>query len=297
MPPLPKVTVIIPTYNRWPHVCDAIDSVLAQSYQNTQCLVVDDASSDSSFEKLKNKYKDKIIIIKNKKNMDKSASRNQGILSYHSDFICFLDSDDLLTEDSVKLRLNIFLEDSSFTGVAYGLDTNKSNLLNQKQKDDTLTIEEYIYNYKWLDTNSFLIMRKTIMDVGMFNPNLTNREDIELFIRLLFQLEFRFCGGIVSQVREVDTKRARNNYAKIIAQGNNLSKALLANQDISHSLESTIAKIKQDEYNEMLRAYYYSKRYTEFRSFFKDGLRQGLLRQNIKTYKRYILSYLKGILT
>jgi len=101
----PKITVIIPTYNRWPYVCQAIDSVLKQSYLNAECLVVDDASTDGSYEKLRNKYGERIVLLRNEENKERSYSRNRGVIECNADFICFLDSDDILTQNSIEQRL------------------------------------------------------------------------------------------------------------------------------------------------------------------------------------------------
>ena len=100
----PKVAVIIPTYNRWPHVCDAIDSVLGQSYKRTECIVIDDASSDHSSRLIQEKYGHSVSVIANPRNKEKSYCRNLGVKSCEARFVCFLDSDDILTQNSVRVE-------------------------------------------------------------------------------------------------------------------------------------------------------------------------------------------------
>jgi len=116
----PKVAVIIPTYNRWPHVGDAIDSVLGQSYKRMECIVVDDASSDDSSRRIQEKYGDSVIVISNPENMEKSFCRNLGVKPCDAKYVCFLDSDDLLTEDSVRKDLKLFRRRSLLTGFPMG---------------------------------------------------------------------------------------------------------------------------------------------------------------------------------
>ena len=96
------VSVIIFCYNRWPKIREAVDSVLMQG--NALPIVVDDASTDGSAEKLREAYGDKIQLLVQDVNQEKSAARNKGIHAADSEFICFLDSDDVLLEDSVKNR-------------------------------------------------------------------------------------------------------------------------------------------------------------------------------------------------
>ena len=93
----PAVSVIIPVYNRYPVVCRAIDSVLTQTYPNVQCIVIDDASTDNTYRNLKNKYGKKIELYRNDQNSEKSASRNRAIKEACTDYVCFLDSDDIFT--------------------------------------------------------------------------------------------------------------------------------------------------------------------------------------------------------
>ena len=76
---LPLVSVVIPVYNRENTVAAAIDSVLDQTYENIEIIVVNDASTDNTENVLFDKYKDKIKYFKNEKNMGVSFSRNKGI--------------------------------------------------------------------------------------------------------------------------------------------------------------------------------------------------------------------------
>jgi len=90
----PKVAVIIPTYNRYPVICRAIDSVFIQSYSNIDCLV----TTDNTAQLLKDKYSSSIYIYRNKSNKEKAYSRNRGVKETDAEYICFLDSDDTLTK-------------------------------------------------------------------------------------------------------------------------------------------------------------------------------------------------------
>src|SRR5690606_10131644 len=85
-----SVTVVIPTFNRWPQVCTAIDSVLQQSYPATRCMVVDDGSSDDTVQRLEEKYGAAIDLVKNPVNRGQSFCKNLGASSATSDFVCFL---------------------------------------------------------------------------------------------------------------------------------------------------------------------------------------------------------------
>jgi glycosyltransferase involved in cell wall biosynthesis len=89
---MPAASVIIPTYNRANVISFAIDSVLSQSFQNYEIIVIDDGSIDSTFEAVK-AYGNKVRYIR-QGNMGVSAARNTGIRNAQSQWVAFLDSDD-----------------------------------------------------------------------------------------------------------------------------------------------------------------------------------------------------------
>lgn len=101
------VSVIIPTYNRWPMVGEAIDSVLAQSYGELELIVVDDGSRDETAEKL-TKYGPAVRVISQPRR-GVAAARNLGVSQSTARYIAFLDSDDLWKPKKIEAQVN-FME-------------------------------------------------------------------------------------------------------------------------------------------------------------------------------------------
>jgi glycosyltransferase involved in cell wall biosynthesis len=89
---LPVVSVIIPTYNRWPMVAEAVESVLEQAYSFFEIIVVDDGSTDGTRGRLK-KYGSSVVIISRQRS-GVAASRNYGVSIAQGLYVAFLDSDD-----------------------------------------------------------------------------------------------------------------------------------------------------------------------------------------------------------
>src|ERR1039457_5929793 len=87
------VSVIMPTYNRGYVVGEAIESILNQTYDNIEVVVVDDGSTDNTQEKLK-EYGDRIRVVY-QRNSGPAAARNRGIRAARGEIIAFLDSDDV----------------------------------------------------------------------------------------------------------------------------------------------------------------------------------------------------------
>ena len=100
----PLVSIIIPTYNNGPVVCDAIDCSLRQTYENREIIVVDDGSTDHTEQLLERKYKDRITYVR-QDNKGPGSARNTGIRYASGKYLQFLDADDLL--DPHKLSIQI----------------------------------------------------------------------------------------------------------------------------------------------------------------------------------------------
>mgnify|MGYP000571276628 CR=1 FL=1 len=102
-----KISAIIPLYNQKEFISQAVESLLKQSYKNVEIIVVNDGSTDNPFSELK-KYREDILLI-NQDNKGLSAARNTGIKHAKGDYIQFLDADDFLHPDKLKLQLDFMM--------------------------------------------------------------------------------------------------------------------------------------------------------------------------------------------
>lgn len=102
------VSILIPAYNRAQYIETAIESALSQSYKNIEVIIYDDGSTDNTINVL-SKYEGnkKIIIIKNNNNKGVGYARNKLLANASGDYLCWLDSDDIMHKD----RINILLEE------------------------------------------------------------------------------------------------------------------------------------------------------------------------------------------
>lgn len=111
----PLVSVIIPTYNRSALLCEAIDSVLAQSYRNTEIIVIDDGSIDDTTAAVQ-KYGDRIRYTR-RPNAGVNVARNLGLKQARGEFVALLDSDDLWAPYKLELQVALlrYFNDVGFT--------------------------------------------------------------------------------------------------------------------------------------------------------------------------------------
>ena len=98
----PLVSVVIPVYGVERYIKEALDSVIAQTYNNLEIIVVDDQSPDNSIEIVQNSYTDSRIRIIQQKNRGLAGARNTGIRNANGSYIAFLDSDDFWQANKIE---------------------------------------------------------------------------------------------------------------------------------------------------------------------------------------------------
>jgi len=115
----PAVTVVIPTFNRASTVVRAIRSVLGQTCQDWEIIVVDDASTDGTEQAVRGLSDDRIRYIRHDRNRGGGAARNTGISHARGEYVAFLDSDDEWLPEKLEKELEIFRNSASEVGLVY----------------------------------------------------------------------------------------------------------------------------------------------------------------------------------
>ena len=101
----PRVSVVMPVYNRAAYVAEAIESVLAKTDRRTKIVVVDDGSTDESIDVVQ-RFADGQIRVVRQENLGIGAARNRGLAVVTGDAVAFIDSDDLLEREKLALQLD-----------------------------------------------------------------------------------------------------------------------------------------------------------------------------------------------
>ena len=190
----PTVSVIIPTYNRAHLVGRAIQSVLNQTYQDFELIVVDDGSTDNTDEVIKEfQQKDnRIIYLKHDRNKGGSAARNTGIKASKGEYIAFQDSDDEWLSDKLKKQVIVFFNLSPEVGIIY---TDMWRINKRKRKiyfysphimpEDKIVYKQALdYGVANIGIGTSLIRKEVFEKVGFFDENFPRFIDLEFFIRL-----------------------------------------------------------------------------------------------------------------
>jgi glycosyltransferase involved in cell wall biosynthesis len=181
-----KVSVIIPTYNRLPMVKEAVDSVLAQNFEDFELIVVDDGSTDGTAEEIK-RYGGRVRLLQVPQNRGVSVARNRGILKARGKYIAFLDSDDLWVKGKLKTQV-AFMEDNPQYPLCYTDEIwiRRGKRVNPKLRHAKYSgwIFEKCLPLCIISPSSALIKRTLFSKVGLFDEALPVCEDYDLWLRI-----------------------------------------------------------------------------------------------------------------
>ncbi len=180
---MPKVSVIIPTYNRAKNLIQSIDSVMNQTYQDLEIIIVDDGSTDNTKEVL-SKYDGKVRYFY-QENRGVSAARNIGIKESRGEFIAFLDSDDSWLGNKLEQQMKLFQYDPSVSlQYSYARYLDKANNIEFiRPKNVSKSFKDFLYEDTVLPTSSVVLKKSVLEEVGMFDEGLPGIEDYDLWLR------------------------------------------------------------------------------------------------------------------
>ncbi|MGA1840026.1 MAG: glycosyltransferase family 2 protein [bacterium] len=183
---LPKVSIILPTYNGADYIHESIGSCLNQTYKNLELIIVDDGSTDGT-DKIVNDYKDnRINVIKNKNNKGLPNALNIGFSQASGDFLTWTSDDNMYDKEAIEKMLHFLIEKKcSFVYCNYYkfTDPESRSIVNLPEK-------------VCLETGNmigpcFMYSRKVMESIGEYDPVTELAEDYDFWIRVakVFSME------------------------------------------------------------------------------------------------------------
>lgn len=288
------VSVVIPTYNRRNLVDEAIESVLRQKYSLLEVIVVDDGSTDETVPFLTEKYGRDVEIVRcDHKGV--SYARNLGIKKSSGDYVCFLDSDDLLPNSSIGDRVNI-LRDLNKVSIFYSARINFGkgfvDNLNLGSFPSGNVISDYISNSELIPLGGLMISKFCLDNVGGFNENLSHYEDKEFMLRLMSKFSFVFSGKVGYFVRNIASNRLRNDHQSFLKEGTVFLDYVF--KDACDEVLKNKSELMGDHFLELARSAWILGKGDLFRNYYKMArVESGNNKFNLKFWRRYLLSFLK----
>jgi glycosyltransferase involved in cell wall biosynthesis len=308
----PLISIIIPSYNRENIICETLDSVLAQTYTNWECIIVDDRSTDGTTAILKEYSSiDKRFIFISKPislKQGSSVSKNLGLKLARGEYIQFLDSDDILAENKLEKQIiSLKKEDRKSISVC--------RTCGFKEKTDVIILDNDRMDYRdfndpeeyfdliskiggYYAPESFLVSIDLINFSGHWNENLTLNDDGEFFFRIIhnsnkiifnndtFVRHRENRGGNLSMLNSFQKATSLLNSWKIIE--------ILYNTKYNKLNSKYLDKKKWAVYNELKRTYPVLVKQNEL--FFYNQKKRDNFLYKLNRFKKRVDKRLKDIL-
>lgn len=210
----PVVTVIIPSFNHAQYISEAIESVLNQTYENIELIVVDDGSTDDSHEVLSALKPDpRLTVVLNKENRGQSAVVNQALSMAKGEYVALLPSDDYYLPNKIELQVSKFIECDADVGLVYGRGARYF-----PDTGETIEVEMPMYR-GWVLKNLvewgiFVypvtpLFRREVFE--MFKPDERYKAEGEaIYYKLAIKYKFDFVDQLVAVMRDHPYNSGKN---------------------------------------------------------------------------------------
>jgi glycosyltransferase involved in cell wall biosynthesis len=211
---IPKVSVIIPTYNSAPYLPEALESVLSQSYQDFEIILVDDGSTDNTKEIIQ-PYQS-ILKYLYQENKGPGSARNLGLRFARGDYLVFLDADDVLYQDKLNPQVHI-LESNLNIDVVYSNGHLYKIGENGKESKKRFSQIGFLNVHLGAPQVSLpiisiqcpfplftaIVRKRLLQSVGGFDEKLVAMEDWDLWFRVAHVATFFYFDALVGKYRQV----------------------------------------------------------------------------------------------
>lgn len=263
------VSVIVPVYNRAHLVTETVASILGQTYQNIEIILINDGSTDDSLkvvQALQQESPDVIRII-DQENQGQTVARNQGIKHARGKYVAFLDSDDLWVSGKLEWQIPLFDEGVGlvYGGVEFINEHGETTGFDSCDSAIQGKIYPHLLVKNRMTGGSVVVLREALDMVGMFDPEFRAAENWDLWLRICKEYEARLVDKPVVKYRlhpnnmskdvmlmqdakqQIMAKHCNKNSAdKLVAQYSKLAEA-----DLFYKLG--VYNFSREQYGEAIR--------------------------------------------
>ncbi len=200
-----EISVIIPVYNGRDTIMRAVNSVLAQSYQDFELLIIDDCSSDNPQDLLSELDDKRICYIRHEKNKGAASARNTGIMNAKGKYVAFLDADDLWSKDKLQKQYD-FLESASPQTKAictsFEMVRNNGNIGKRLLSKKKNWQEELIGGCGVSPGSTLMAVRAVFFDddVGLYPEDMRRLEDWDWLLNYIYKYDLEVLEDYTAQI-------------------------------------------------------------------------------------------------
>jgi glycosyltransferase involved in cell wall biosynthesis len=215
---VPRVSVVIPAYNRLDMLVRAVRSALGQTFHALEVLVVDDGSAEDVAGALAGIDDPRLVVVRHATNRGASAARNTGIERARGEFVAFLDSDDEWLPEKTALQVACFDHaDPSivmvYTGVKVLPDTEKQRTHELPRGDIS---QAALVANDIGTTSAAMVRRAALQRIGGFDESLPSCQDWDLYIRLAEIGSIELVPELLTLYLKHDNSITKSNRASIL---------------------------------------------------------------------------------
>ena len=208
---MPTVSVIIHTFNNEKFIAETIESVLKQTYNDYEIIVVDDGSEDGTRDVLLPYMQD--IRYHYKENGGIASAKNAGISLSNSEFIAFLDHDDLWVPDKLKIQMEHFSSNPQ-VGLVYAKYTsfrNDKELRTKPEKGYSGWIFKELLSKSFIQTSTVMVKRECLNAVGPYDESFTLGDEYDMFLRVAKRFQCGFVDKELTRYRIHDRNASKDD--------------------------------------------------------------------------------------
>jgi glycosyltransferase involved in cell wall biosynthesis len=215
---MPKVSVVVPSYNAMTYLPETLESVLKQTFTDFEVLIVNDGSSDHIVQWASQVTDPRVRLI-SQENRGLPEARNTGIAEAQGEYIAFLDADDLWEPTKLEKQVRRLEND-----LAVGLVYTWTALVDQSGKPTSRVFVSHLEGNVWekivvndmiSNGSSAMVRRSCFETVGVFDPNLTSAEDRDMWTRIAARYPFAVVKEPLTLYRQHPNSMTKNRQRMI----------------------------------------------------------------------------------
>jgi glycosyltransferase involved in cell wall biosynthesis len=237
----------MPVYNGQLYISKSIESVLAQTYENWELIIVNDGSTDLTeeivikFQNLTNKVK-----YFYKVNGGQVKATNFGILKSNGVYVAFLDSDDLWERDKLNKQVNFISKNKNidFLYAKYNSIDENGNLLSTNNSHDSLNHHEDLLKRCFIGRLTVMVKKSILVELDLFDEFLHSTDDWDMWIRISKKFQLSFLDEVVASYRIHPQSMSKNSYNQLLNVSKVYAKHVFSNSELNKQFKNDVKWIE-----------------------------------------------------
>lgn len=226
---MPKVSVIMPAYNAENYIREAIDSILAQSFTDFEFIIINDSSKDCTEQIVLSYHDDRIVYVKNERNLGVAETLNKGLKLAQGEYIARMDADDVSLPERLAQQVSYLDANRNTAVLGTGIELFGDAIPTQRrifaQSPEQMKMD--LFFSCGLAHPSVMMRRQVICTLGGYDASFEGLEDYELWCRVVRQYEITTLPEVLFRYRVHGNQVTKNPSEKFMQRFQNLKQRQL----------------------------------------------------------------------